>query len=110
MDHTAYAHTEAEGYVVAVVDWRIHTDEPGEPGALAGRPADDRALEVVESGLGAATGLAVGTTIAGPIGAAVGIVVGAAAGFIAGEMLERRMGRVATTSNAEPDGMEASTH
>lgn len=110
MDHTAYAHTEAEGYVNPVVDGRIHADLPGEPGAFAGRPADDRALEVVESGLGAAAGLAVGTTVAGPIGAAVGIVIGAAAGFIAGEALERRMGRVATTSNAEPDGSETLQH
>ena len=110
MDHTANAHTEAEGRRVPVVDGRIHADMPGEPGAFAGRPADDRALEVVESGLGAAAGLAVGTTVAGPIGAAVGIFVGAAAGFIAGEVLERRMGRVTTTTNAEPEGTEPSGH
>jgi hypothetical protein len=102
MDHTAHAHTEAEGYVVAVVDPRLHTDMPDEPGAFAGRPADDRALEIVEGGIGAAAGLALGTMVAGPIGAAVGIVVGATAGFLAGELLERRMGRVTTTTNAEP--------
>ena len=103
MDHTAHAHTEAEGYVVAVVDGRVHTDIPGERGAFAGRPADDRALEIVEGGIGAAAGLALGTLLAGPLGAAVGIVVGGAMGFIAGEVLERRMGRVTTTTNAEPD-------
>ena len=106
MDHAVHAHSEAEGYVVAVVDGRVHTDMPGEPGAVAGRPAADRALEVVEGGLGAAAGLAVGTTVAGPIGAAVGVVVGAVVGFIAGELLERRMGRVTTTTNAEPDAQE----
>jgi len=110
MDHTVHAHSEAEGYTVDVVDGRAHTDMPGEPGAFGGRPADDRALEVVESGLGAATGLAVGTTVAGPIGAAVGMVVGAAAGFIAGELLERRMGRVTTTTNAELDAPEPPQH
>src|SRR6476659_4711284 len=58
MDHTAYTHTEADGYVVPVVDPRLHTDMPDEPGAFAGRPADDRALEIVEGGIGAAAGLA----------------------------------------------------
>ena len=110
MDHTVYAHTEAEGYVVRVVDGRVNTDLPGEPGAFAGRPADDRALEIVEGGIGAAAGLALGTSFAGPFGAAVGIVVGAAAGFIAGELLERRMGRVTTTTNAEPDEAEPIRH
>jgi hypothetical protein len=102
MDHTAYAHTDAEGYVQPVVDGRLHTDEPGEGGAFAGRPADDRALEVVEGGLGAALGLAVGT-LAGPVGMVAGLVVGGAVGLAAGELLERRMGRVTTTTNAEDD-------
>jgi hypothetical protein len=106
MDHTAYTHTEADGYVNPVVDGRIHSDEPGERGAFGGRPADDRALEVVEGGIGAATGLAIGTAAAGPIGALVGIVVGGVAGFIAGELVERRMGLVTRTTNAEPDGTE----
>jgi hypothetical protein len=101
MDHTAYTHTEADGYVNPVVDGRIHSDEPGEPGAFGGRPADDRALEVVEGGIGAAAGLAVGTAAAGPVGALVGIVVGGVAGFIAGELVERRIGRVTRTTNAE---------
>lgn len=102
MDHTAYAHTEAEGYVVQVVDGRVHSDEPGEPGAFGGRPADDRALEFVEAGIGAAAGLAIGTTIAWPAGAAIGIVLGGLIGFVAGELVERRLGRVTTTTNAEP--------
>jgi hypothetical protein len=110
MDHTAHAHTETEGYVVAVVDGRIHSDLPGEPGAFAGRPADDRALEIVEGGIGWAAGLALGTSIAGPVGAVVGMVVGAAAGLVAGEVLERRMGRVTTTTNAEPDEEPAIHH
>jgi hypothetical protein len=110
MDHTAYTHTEADGYVVPVVDPRIHTDAPGEGGAFAGRPADDRALEVVEGGIGAAAGLAIGTVMLGPVGALVGIIVGGAAGFIAGELVERRMGRVTTTTNAEPDDGAALTH
>jgi hypothetical protein len=109
MDHTAYTHTEADGYVTPVVDGRIHSDEPGEPGALGGRPPDDRALEVVEGGIGAATGLAVGTAAAGPIGAVVGIVVGGVAGFIAGELVERRLGLVTRTTNAESDRTTA-TH
>jgi hypothetical protein len=109
MDHTAYTHTEADGYVVPVVDARVHSDEPGDGGALGGRPADDRALEVVEGGLGAAAGLAVGTSILGPVGAVVGLVVGGAAGFIAGELLERRMGKVTTTTNADDSG-EVITH
>jgi hypothetical protein len=103
MDHTVHTHTEADGYVVPVVDPRLHTDVPDEPGAFAGRPADDRALEIVEGGIGAAAGLALGTTVAGPVGAAIGIAVGAAAGFIVGEIVERRMGRVTTTTNAEPN-------
>ena len=103
MDHTAHEHTEAEGYVVAVVDGRVHSDAPGERGAFGGRPADDRALEIVEGGIGWAAGLALGSAVAGPIGGAVGMAVGAAAGLIAGEALERRMGRVTTTTNAEPD-------
>jgi hypothetical protein len=107
MDHTAYAHTDAEGYVVPVVDPRLHTDVPGEPGAFGGRPADDRALEIVEGGIGAAGGLALGTMLAGPIGAAIGIAVGAVAGFVAGEFLERRVGRVTTTTNDEDEGTAA---
>ncbi len=103
MDHTAYTHTEADGYVNAVVDGRVHSDEPGERGAFGGRPADDRALEVVEGGIGAAAGLAVGTVVAGPVGALVGIVVGGIGGLVIGELVERRMGRVTTTTNAEPD-------
>src|SRR5579862_6000033 len=101
MDHTAYTHTEADGYVVPVVDPRLHTDEPGEGGAFGGRPADDRALEIVEGGLGAAAGLAIGTTVLGPVGAFVGLVVGGVVGFVAGELVERRVGRVTTTTNAE---------
>lgn len=106
MDHTAYTHTEADGYVNQVVDPRLHADEPGEPGAFAGRPADDRALEVVEGGIGAAAGLAVGTSVAGPVGALVGIVVGGVAGFIAGELVERRLGLVTRTTNADRDGAD----
>ena len=103
MSHVASAHTEAEGYVVAVTDPRLHADEPGEGGVFAGRPADDRALEIVEGGIGAAAGLALGTAIAGPLGALIGIVVGGAAGFVAGELVERRMGRVTTTTNDEDE-------
>jgi len=110
MDHTAYAHTEAEGYVVPVVDGRVHTDLRGEPGAFAGRPADDRALEIVEAGIGAAAGMAIGSAVAGPIGVAVGIAVGAAIGFVAGELVERRAGLVATTTNAEPEETIATVH
>lgn len=106
MAHTAYTHTEADGYVNPVVDGRIHSDEPGEPGPFAGRPADDRALEVVEGGIGAAAGLAVGTSVAGPVGALVGILIGGVAGFIAGELVERRMGIVTRTSNAEQGGSD----
>jgi hypothetical protein len=107
MDHTAYTHTEADGYVNPVVDGRIHSDEPGEPGAFGGRPADDRALEVVEGGIGAAAGLAVGS-VAGPVGALVGIVVGGVAGFVAGELIERRVGKVTTTTNDEEEGTATS--
>ena len=110
MDHTAHTHTDAEGYVQPVVDGRIHADLPGERGAFGGRPADDRALEVVEGGIGAAAGFAVGAAVAGPVGGVVGIVVGGVAGFVAGELVERRMGRVTMTTNAEPDGADAITH
>lgn len=92
---------------IPVIDKRMHADEPGEPGAIAGRPADDRALEVVETGIGVAAGLAIGGAIAGPVGAAVGLLVGGAGGFAAGEALERHMGRVATTTNATEDDREA---
>lgn len=101
MDHTVYTHTEADGYVQPVIDGRIHSDRPGEGGALGGRPADDRALEVVEGGIGAAAGLAVGTAVAGPIGAVVGLVVGGVAGVVAGELAERRIGSVTSTTNAD---------
>jgi hypothetical protein len=111
MDHTAYTHTEADGYVVPVVDPRIHSDSPGEGGAFGGRPADDRALEIVEGGIGAAAGLVVGASlIAWPIGALLGIVVGGVAGFFAGELVERHIGRVTTTTNAESDEGAAVVH
>jgi hypothetical protein len=100
------SHTPEEGYVDYPVDTRIHTDQPDEPGALGGRPPDDRALEVVEGGIGMAAGLAVGTALAGPIGTVVGGIVGAAAGIAAGELLERRVGRVTTTTNATVPGGE----
>src|SRR5262249_13637505 len=101
MDHTAYTHTEADGYVQPVIDGRVHSDQPGEGGALGGRPADDRALEVVEGGIGAAAGFAVGAAVAGPIGGVVGIVVGGVAGLVVGELGERRAGVVTTTTNAD---------
>jgi len=108
MDHTQYTHTEADGYVQAVVDGRIHSDTPGEAGAFGGRPADDRALEVVEGGIGAAAGFAVGAAFAGPIGGVVGIVVGGVAGLVVGELAERRMGAVTRTTNADFSGSDGS--
>jgi hypothetical protein len=90
--------------------------DPDEPGLIMGRPVEDRGFELVEAGVGAAAGVAVGTAIAEPIGAAVGGVLGTAAGplgavaggvlgaalgLAAGEAIERRAGRVATTTDAE---------
>jgi hypothetical protein len=96
----AGTHTPEEGFTVDPVDNRLHTDQPDEPGALGGRPADDRALEVVEGGVGALIGLAIGVTAAGPIGALVGAIAGVLIGLILGEAFERHMGRVARTTNA----------
>ena len=106
MQSPAGNHTPEEGYVVEVVDNRIHTDRPDEPGALGGRPADDRALEFVEGGVGLAAGLAIGTAVAGPVGTLVGAIVGATAGVAIGEAWERHMGRVAKTTNASDDPID----
>ena len=95
----AGTHTPEEGFTVDPVDNRLHTDEPDEPGALGGRPADDRALEVVEGGIGALIGLTIGLT-AGPIGALAGVIAGTLIALVIGELVERRMGRVARTTNA----------
>jgi hypothetical protein len=67
---------------------------------LWGRPIEDRGFEVVETTGGLIAGLVVGSLVAGPIGAAVGGVAGATGGFLAGEALERRVGRVAQTTDA----------
>ncbi len=81
-------------------DPREATDEPGDPGLIAGRPVEDRSFEAVEASVGMAAGLAIGTAVAGPIGTVVGGLVGAAAGLVAGEALERVVGRAATTTDA----------
>ena len=73
-----------------------------------GRPVEDRGFETVEAAGGFAVGLAIGAIVAGPLGAAVGAVAGAAGGFMAGEALERKVGRVATTTDATgPETPEA---
>jgi hypothetical protein len=100
MKSRAGTHTPEEGFTVDPVDNRLHTDVPDEPGALGGRPADDRALEVVEGGIGAVLGLAIGLTVAGPVGAIVGVIAGTLIALVLGEAFERRMGRVARTTNA----------
>ena len=82
-------------------DAQARTNEPEEPGLILGRPAEDRAFEVVETGIGMAAGLAIGTALAGPIGAAVGGLVGAAAGLVVGEAIERTAGPAARTTDAE---------
>ena len=81
--------------------------EPREPGLIAGRPVEDRSFEAVEAGVGLAAGIAIGSAIAGPIGAAVGGLVGVAGGIATGEIIERAVGRAATTTDAsEPDTAE----
>lgn len=75
-------------------------DEGDEPGLVGGRPVEDRGFEAVEAGVGLAAGIAIGSMIAGPVGAAVGGLVGAAGGIATGEVVERAMGRVATTTDA----------
>jgi hypothetical protein len=67
---------------------------------LLGRPLEDRGFEAVEATAAFAAGLAVGTAVAGPIGAVVGGLVGLSGGLIAGEVLERAVGRAATTTDA----------
>ena len=75
-------------------------EDDGESNLILGRPVEDRTFEVMETGLGFATGMAIGTAVAGPIGTAIGGLVGAVAGLAAGEALERAAGRAATTTNA----------
>lgn len=76
-------------------------DEVLEDNLIDGRPVEDRSFETVEWVAAAACGLAIGGAVGGPIGAAVGAVVGGSAGVVAAEALERAMGRVAETTNAE---------
>lgn len=68
-----------------------------------GRPIEDRSFEAVETAACAACGLALGSALAGPVGAIVGAIIGGAAGLEAGEALERSMGRVAETTDADPN-------
>lgn len=79
-------------------------DEALEDNLIDGRPVEDRSFETVEWVAAAACGLAIGGAVGGPIGAAVGVVVGGSAGVVAAEALERAMGRVAETTNAERPG------
>ena len=75
---------------------------------LLGRPLEDRGFEAVEATAAFAAGLAIGTAVAGPIGAVVGGLVGLSGGVVAGEVLERAVGRAATTTDAaehEPAGV-----
>jgi hypothetical protein len=67
---------------------------------LLGRPLEDRGFEAVEATAAFAAGLAIGTAVAGPIGAVVGGLVGLSGGVVAGEVLERAVGRAATTTDA----------
>jgi hypothetical protein len=109
----AGTHTPEEGFTVDPVDNRLHTDQPDEPGALGGRPADDRALEVVEGGIGGVIGLAIGVSVGIPVVTIVAVIAGALIALVLGEAWERHMGRVARTTNASdavpfaPDGTEA---
>lgn len=79
----------------------VERDEALEDNLIDGRPVEDRSFETVEWVAAAACGLAIGGAVGGPIGAAVGVVVGGSTGVIAAEALERAMGRVAETTNAE---------
>jgi len=76
------------------------TIEGREPGLVLGRPVEDRSFEMVETGIGAAAGLAIGTAVAGPVGTVIGGLVGAAAGIVTGEAVERAVGRAAQTTSA----------
>jgi uncharacterized membrane protein len=79
------------------------TRTPGEPGLVRGRPVEDRSFEIVETGVGAAVGVAIGTAVAGPVGAAVGGIIGGAVGLVGGEALERVEGRAAESTDAGED-------
>jgi hypothetical protein len=78
----------------------VRAHDRDERDLLFGRPWEDRSFEVVEAGVGFAAGLALGTAVAGPVGAIVGSLVGLTGGFAAGEVLERAVGRAATTTDA----------
>jgi outer membrane lipoprotein SlyB len=71
-----------------------------DPYLVGGRPIEDRTFEIVEFAAGAAAGLMIGSAVAGPVGTVVGGVAGAAAGLLGGEVVERRAGRAATTTDA----------
>ncbi len=71
-----------------------------DPYLVAGRPIEDRTFEMVEVAAGAATGLVIGTAVAGPVGTVIGGVAGAAVGLLGGEVVERRAGRAAKTTDA----------
>ncbi len=81
--------------------------EQDQPWLVAGRPVEDRGFEAVEAGVGLAAGIAIGSAIAGPLGAAVGGLIGVAGGIATGEVIERAVGRVATTTDAtSPEASE----